>query len=107
MELCCPGALESYRIGFQKRENVVNKITISKLYDASIRGWTNYFGNFCKTGMYPTLRYMNGRLVKWAMRKFKRFRRRSKQAENWLGRIAKKEPGLFSHWRLGVRPATG
>ncbi len=80
---------------------------LSKLYDASIRGWTNYFGNFRKSAMYSILRYINRRLVKWAMRKFKRFKRRPKQAENWLGRISKKEPWLFSHWMLGVKPVAG
>jgi RNA-directed DNA polymerase len=36
----------------------------------------------------------------WAMRKFKRFRRRPKAAMTWLRNIALKDCGLFAHWRI-------
>jgi hypothetical protein len=25
-------------------------------------------------------------------------------AENWLGKIAKREPKLFAHWQMGILP---
>ena len=74
---------------------------------SGVRGWINYYGSFYKSALYPTLRHLNGTLVRWAMRKFKRLRRHRTRAEYWLGRIARKEPRLFPHWQMGVRPAAG
>ena len=31
----------------------------------------------------------------------------STPATHWLGRIARRQPRLFVHWQMGVRPAAG
>ena len=80
---------------------------LSKMFSPVVRGWINYYGNFYKSALYPTLRHLNKTMVRWAMRKFKRLRRHRKRAEYWLGRIAQRQPWLFPHWRMGVRPAAG
>ncbi len=53
-----------------------------------------------KSALYPTLRLIDAHLQRWAMRKFKRFRQRPRQARLWLARIAKAEPWRFAHWTL-------
>jgi len=78
---------------------------LSNLFNPILRGWVNYYGNFCKSSMYPTLEHINQRLVRWAMRKYKRFRRNPKAAKHWLGKIARREPRLFVHWQMGIYPA--
>jgi RNA-directed DNA polymerase len=80
---------------------------LSTMFSPVVRGWINYYGNFYKSALYPTLRHLNRILVRWAMRKFKRLRRHQRRAGYWLGRIARKEPRLFPHWQMGVRPAAG
>ena len=80
---------------------------LSKMFSPVVRGWINYYGNFYKSALYPTLHHLNRILVRWAMRKFKRLRRHQRRAEYWLGRIAQKEPWLFPHWQMGIRPAAG
>ena len=80
---------------------------LSRMFNPILRGWMTYYGRFYKSAMTPTLRHMNRVLVRWAMRKYKRLRRHKRRAEYWLGRIARKEPHLFAHWQLGVRPAAG
>lgn len=80
---------------------------LSRMFSPIVRGWINYYGSFYKSALYPTLRHLNRILVRWARRKFKRLRRHRRRAEYWLGRIAKREPWLFPHWRMGVRPAAG
>jgi RNA-directed DNA polymerase len=78
------------------------------MWNPVLRGWIQYFGRFYKSAMYPIFKHFNGLLVRWAMRKYKRLRRRRLRAERWLGGIASRQPRLFAHWHLlGVKPAAG
>jgi len=43
---------------------------------------------------------INDHLVRWAMKKFKRFRGRYARAFDWLVRVHQFQPALFAHWRL-------
>jgi len=80
---------------------------LSRMFCPVIRGWINYYSSFYKSALYPTLRHLNRILVRWAMRKFKRLRRHRRRAEYWLGRVAKRQPQLFPHWQMGVKPTAG
>jgi RNA-directed DNA polymerase len=80
---------------------------LSRMFSPVVRGWMNYYGSFYKSALYPIFRHLNRILIRWAMRKFKRLRRHQRRAGYWLGRIAQKEPWLFPHWQIGVRPAAG
>ncbi|MDQ2789259.1 MAG: hypothetical protein M3Y73_05965 [Actinomycetota bacterium] len=70
-----------------------------------VAGWINYYGRFYKTEMIRFLRRINRYLVRWACRKYKRLRRRPRQARNRLIEIATRHPGLFAHWHHGALPA--
>ena len=80
---------------------------LSRMFGPVIRGWINYYGSFYKSALYKTLRHLNRTLVRWAMRKYKRLRGHRRRAEYWLGRIAKKQPQLFPHWQMGIKPTAG
>ncbi|GIO16735.1 group II intron reverse transcriptase/maturase [Cohnella xylanilytica] len=80
---------------------------LSRMFNAAIRGWINYYGHFYKSQLYPVLRHMNDALVVWARRKYKKLERHKIKAIRWLGRLAKNIPDLFAHWRLGILPAAG
>jgi hypothetical protein len=67
----------------------------------------NYYGRFYRSKCVQVLRHLNNALVRWAMRKFKRFRRRERAATHWLGRIARRDKRLFVLWQLGIKPAAG
>jgi len=69
-----------------------------------VQGWINYYGHFYKSEMLSLLRNINEHLARWARRKYKRLRASPTQAFHYLARIARQEPGLFVHWRAGVRP---
>ena len=73
---------------------------LARMFNAVIRGWINYFGAFYKSALYLTLLHIDRKLARWATRKFKRLRRHRRRAEQWLRRIARRQPGLFAHWRL-------
>jgi len=65
-------------------------------FNQIIRGWINYYGEFYKSGLHPNFRMLNRMLAKWAMRKYKKLRRRRRRTKYWLGRIAYQEPELYS-----------
>ena len=73
---------------------------LAGMCNAAIRGWVNYYGAYYKSALYPSLRHIDRKLVKWATRKYKRLRGHRRRAEHWLRRIARREPGLFAHWQL-------
>jgi group II intron reverse transcriptase/maturase len=73
---------------------------LARMFNAVIRGWVNYYGAFYKSALYPTLRHIDRQLALWATRKFKRLRRHKRRASHWLARIARRQIGLFAHWRL-------
>ncbi len=80
---------------------------LSHMFNPVIRGWTNYYGSFYKSALYPTFRHLDKKIVLWAMRKYKRLTRHHCRAIYWVGRVANRQPKLFVHWQMGVRPATG
>jgi RNA-directed DNA polymerase len=80
---------------------------LAQLVNPVVRGWTNYYGRYYHSRWKQTLRHLDRALAAWACRKYRRFRRRERAATHWLGRIARRNPDLFVHWKLGVRPAAG
>lgn len=82
-------------------------LDLARMFKAIIQGWINYYGRFYQSAMYPTLRHINRKLILWAMRKYRKLKRHRRRAEHRLGDIAKRYPGLFPHWKLGVRPMVG
>lgn len=80
---------------------------LSRMFNPVLRGWINYFGRFYKSECYSVLRHMNRALVHWARRKFKKLSRHRRRAEYWLGRVAKRSPGFFAHWKMGILPTAG
>ena len=77
---------------------------LANMYNPVIRGWINYYASFYKSGLYPVMRHINFALIRWVRRKFKKFERHRKRAERWLGKIARRDPKLFSHWQMGILP---
>lgn len=80
---------------------------LSRMFDPVIQGWMNYYGHFYRSAMSPVLRHFNNALVHWARRKYKKLSCHRRRAEHWLGRIARREPKLFTHWRKGILPSAG
>jgi RNA-directed DNA polymerase len=73
---------------------------LARMFNPILRGWINYYGRFYKSALYPTFRHLDKLLARWATRKYKRLRRHKRRARHWLQRIARKESGLFAHWRF-------
>jgi group II intron reverse transcriptase/maturase len=73
---------------------------LARMFNPVIRGWLNYYGRYYKSALYPTLRYLNRCLARWAMAKYKRLRRHKRQAEHWVRKVSLRDPKLFAHWTM-------
>jgi len=71
-----------------------------------VRGWIDFYGRFYRSKLNSLLRRIDEYLARWAMRKYKRLRRRPTRAFRFLAAVAAREPGLFAHWTL-TRPTAG
>lgn len=63
-----------------------------------VRGWMRYYCRFRASAFQPMAEYIDGLIVRWAMRKFKRLRGHKVRAHAWLNRVRKKCPTIFAHW---------
>jgi RNA-directed DNA polymerase len=80
---------------------------LARMFNAVVQGWVNYYGRFYKSAMYPALRNIERFLIRWVMRKYKRFQGHKTRAKHWLGSVKTREPKLFVHWRLGLGSPVG
>jgi RNA-directed DNA polymerase len=80
---------------------------LARLVNPSVSGWVNYYGRFYRSALTPVLRHLERALIRWACRKYKRFRGHVTNAAHWLGQVARRDPNLFVLWQMGIRPATG
>jgi RNA-directed DNA polymerase len=80
---------------------------LARMYNPIIRGWINYYGSYYKSALYRVFYPLSRSLMRWAMRKYKKLKPHVQRAAYWLGRIAKREPNLFAHWQMGMRPTAG
>ncbi len=98
--------IRSWRIGATRNNQSLGD-SREEFVDPFVRGWVNYYGRYYPSALTPVLRSQERSLVYWVRRKFKRFRYHQRQAVHWLGRVARREPGLFVLWSHGIRPAAG
>lgn len=77
----------------------LNKIAL--VMNPIIRGWLNYYGRYTHSALEPVLRHINLALMSWAMRKYKKLHGRKTAAAHLIWGIAKRQPGLFEHWKRG------
>jgi len=96
--------IRSWKIHLRSDKNIDD---LARMFNAQVQGWVNYYGRYYKSAMYPFLRNMEHFLTRWAMRKYKRLRGHKRRAKQWLGRVRKREPKLFVHWRLGLGSPVG
>jgi RNA-directed DNA polymerase len=80
----------------QKTCNTLDEI--AEMINPTVRGWINYYGYFYKSELDQVLRKIEYRLIKWAVKKYKKFKGSVTRAAEWLRRIRKRDPKLLAHW---------
>lgn len=109
---CMPGAsmkamksitktIKGWRI---QRQTTGSARTIANRYNATLRGWIEYYGKFWyRNFSYRLWSTFQSRLLKWMKA---RHRISTKEAEHRLALLKKEQPKLFAHWDL-LRSSNG
>ncbi len=104
---CGIGISSRKRIADKLGELKVHRMTsnsivgIAKILNPMIRGWINYYAKFRKSMLHGVFKLLNNRLVKWARKRYKRYKASIKRAYKWFFRIQEQFPNLFYHWKMG------
>ncbi|MHC1759917.1 MAG: group II intron reverse transcriptase/maturase [Negativicutes bacterium] len=93
--------------GIRKQNKLLSLEALAETTNPIIRGWSNYFSAFCAREARKSLDYVNLTLVRYIRLKFKTVKRSKAKAFRYLSRIAKANPNLFYHWKMGIRPTSG
>ena len=80
---------------------------IADQYNPVIRGWLNYYGKYGRIILKKVIEHINYHLVLWIKRKYRKYKRKTLRAVEFLERIAKNNKELFAHWNIGIVPSTG
>jgi group II intron reverse transcriptase/maturase len=76
-------------------------VGVAQYLEPFIRGWANYYGRFRLWEMNSIFQLLRRRLVKWARKRYKRYKTSLNKAYAWLERVKDQYPTLFYQWRLG------
>ena len=63
-----------------------------------VRGWMTYYGRFFRSELHPLLKRINGYLVRWARKKYRRLAP-FKRVKRWWDDLVDRHRGLFTHWQ--------
>ena len=76
-------------------------VGIAKHLNPMIRGWIRYYGKFRISMLHKVFKLLNNRLVRWARKRYKRYKTSIKRAYRWFERVQEQFPNLFYHWQMG------
>lgn len=77
---------------------------IAKQLDPKIRGWYMYYGKFNPNALGTIWNWLNYKLVRWLLRRMKRFKLGSRSANKWFRQLYERDSNLFFHWTIGQTP---
>jgi len=76
-------------------------VGIAQKLNPIIRGWINYYGKFRGYELSKVFYLLRIRLVRWARKRYRRYKTSLKRAYKWFERVRKQFPSLFYHWQVG------
>jgi RNA-directed DNA polymerase len=101
-----PAALKAMRATIRdlniRRQTQRTLGDVAQVLNPLLRGWIEYYGRYTPSALYPLFRYVNGTLLAWAQRKFKRFKTHKVRAAGFLMKLAQRRAELFVHWQHGM-----
>lgn len=89
------GELEVEKLSFK------SIVGIAQYLNPMIRGWVNYYGRFRGYELSKVFQLLRKRLVRWARKRYKRYKTSLNRAYKWLERVRLQYPYLFYHWQVG------
>jgi len=82
------------------RQTSAKLADLAQQYNPMIRGWWQYYGAFYQTAMRGLFRYIDEKLGQWARRKYKTLLKHKRRSAEWLSKLKKVCPQMFSHWLI-------
>ncbi len=76
-------------------------VGVAQYLNPMIRGWINYYGHFRGYELSKVFQLLRKRLVRWARKRYKRYKTSLNRAYRWYERVRKQFPYLFYHWQHG------
>ena len=73
-------------------------VELAQQFNAQIRGWKKYYGEFYKSALSGLWRILDLRLINWARAKYRKQSDHFMRAANWLSHVKQRYPTLFAHW---------
>ena len=89
------GEVRSWRIHTHTRHSLQE---LADRINPVIRGWMTYYGRFTPAALHPLLKRINGYLVRWARKKYRRLAPFKRAKRWWDGLVARNRP-MFAHWQ--------
>lgn len=92
----------------QTKFHLWNQASVEDLaiyFNEKIIGWYNYYGKFNKYRLSRIFTAFHDRLKKWLCRRYKRFKKSHRKADQWLRNLIANQPDLFYHWKRGFTTA--
>jgi RNA-directed DNA polymerase len=80
------------------RQTPVGLHELAARYNATLRGWLNYYGHFYKSAMRRVFDHFDQQLLRWARRKYRKLARSPRRSRRWLKQMVRRAPRLFIHW---------
>ncbi len=77
-------------------------VGVAQFLNPFIRGWVNYYGRFRKYKMNSVFQLLRKRIVRWARRRYKRYKTSVNRTYIWLDKMQIQFPALFYHWQIGL-----
>jgi len=90
------------KLGELKIERLSYKsiVGVAQYLNPMIRGWINYYGKFRAYELSKVFRLLRQRLIRWARKRYKRYKTSIRKAFRWLNRVREQFPYLFYHWQF-------
>ena len=89
--------VRSWRLGLKSHSSLEE---LARWISPVVRGWIGYYCRFHRSAFMVIAKHLDETLVRWAMRKYKRFRGHKTRAIEWLAAVRRTRTGLFPHWSL-------
>ena len=87
--------VRGWRLGLKSHASLKD---LARWISPRMRGWIGYYCRFNASAFYVVADHLDAALVRWAMRKYKRFRGHKERAIEWLSAARQTQPDLFPHW---------
>jgi RNA-directed DNA polymerase len=75
-------------------------VGVAQYLNPMIRGWVRYYGKFKMYELTRVFRLLSARLVRWARKRYKRYKTSIRKGYKWLANVRKQYPTLFYHWNF-------